>query len=249
MIDAHCHLDLYPNPEEIAQEIEKKQIATVAVTNIPSHFMFSTPHVRPYKHVYLALGMHPLLAESHTESERRKFKLAAKQTMFIGEVGLDFSVHGQATANQQLTTFQEVLQSINDRHRFISLHSRGAEEKVNDMLAQCQIKMAVFHWYSGPVSILAKILENGHYLSINPAMVKSKNGQKIIDQLPKSRVLTETDGPYVRIGSRTAKPSDVLSVLSYLAKVWRISVDEAEHQVLDNFRRIVDSIRAPSLHD
>jgi TatD DNase family protein len=239
MIDAHCHLDLYPNPEEIAQEIEKKQITTIAVTNIPSHFIFSTPHVRPYKEVHLALGLHPLVAESHTETERRKFKLAAKQTMFIGEIGLDFSVHGKATLKEQLITFQEVLQSINDRPRFISLHSRGAEDKVNDMLAQYEIEGSVFHWYSGPLSVLAKIVENGHYFSINTAMIKSKNGQKIIDRVPQNRVLTETDGPYIRIGSRIAKPSDVAAVLDYLAKVWGISVDEAEHHVLENFRRIL----------
>ncbi len=242
MIDAHCHLDLYPNPEEIAREVEKKQITTIAVTNIPSHFLFSSPHVRPYKNVHLALGMHPLVAESHTESERKKFRLTAKQAMFIGEIGLDFSVHGKATANQQVITFQEVLQTINDQPRFISIHSRGAEEKVNDLLAQYQIRVAIFHWYSGPVSVLAKIIENGHYLSINPAMIKSKNGQKIIAQLPKSRVLTETDGPYVRIGARIAKPGDVMSVLGYLANAWEISVDEAEETVLGNFRRIGDLI-------
>ena len=246
MIDTHCHLDLYQNPEEVAREIEKKEITTIAVTNLPSHFIFSTSHVKPYKYIRLALGMHPLLTESHTELELRRFKQSAQQTLFIGEVGLDFSVHGKATASQQLITFQEVLQSINDRPRFISIHSRGAEDKVNDLLTQYQIKRSVFHWYSGPVSVLTKIVENGHYLSINPSMIKSKNGQKIIDQLPKNRVLTETDGPYVKMGLRIVNPSDVASVLVYLAKAWKISVDEAEHQVFENFQGIMDSIITPS---
>ena len=246
MIDVHCHLDLYQNPEEVAQEIEKKQITTIAVTNLPSHFIFSAPHVRPYKNIHLALGMHPLLTESHAELELKQFKQAAKQTLFIGEVGLDFSVHGKATASQQLITFQEVLQSINDRPRFISIHSRGAEDRVNDLLAQYQIKRSVFHWYSGSISVLGKIIEDGHYLSINPAMIKSKNGQKIIEQLPKSSVLTETDGPYLRIGARIAKPSDVANVLVYLAKAWGVSADEAEHQVFENFQGIIDPVRRHS---
>lgn len=244
MIDAHCHLDLYPNPEEIAQEIENKQITTIAVTNIPSHFIFSIPHVRPYKKVHLALGMHPLVAESHTDAELRRFKQEAKQAAFIGEIGLDFSAQGKATAVEQVRTFEEVLRTIKDRPRFVSIHSRGAEDKINELLSQFAIKKCVFHWYSGPISVLHKILENGHYLSINPSMVTSKNGQKIIDHLPRNCVITETDGPYVRIGSRIAKPSDVTSVLDYLSRVWGSTFDEAESQIAENFQVLLDSIPA-----
>jgi TatD DNase family protein len=244
MIDVHCHLDLYPNPEEIAQEIESKQIITIAVTNIPSHFVFSTPHVRLYKNVHLALGMHPLVAESHTAEELKKFKEAAKQTLFIGEIGLDFSVHGKETTTQQVHTFEEVLRVIQDRPRFVSIHSRGAEDKIDELLSQYEVRKCVFHWYSGPISVLRKIIENGHYASVNPSMVKSKNGQKIIDQLPKDRVMTETDGPYVRIGSRLAKPSDVASVLKYLSQVWGIALDEVESQIAENFHGILDSVQS-----
>lgn len=243
MIDAHCHLDLYPNPEEIAQEIENKQITTIAVTNIPSHFIFSIPHVRSYKKVHLALGIHPLVAESHTDAELRKFKQEAKQAAFIGEIGLDFSAQGKATAVEQVRTFEEVLRTIKDRPRFVSIHSRGAEDKINELLSQFAIKKCVFHWYSGPISVLHKILENGHYLSINPSMVKSKNGQRIIDQVPKNRVMTETDGPYLRIRSRNVTPSDVASVLEYLSRVWGSTFDEAESQVAENFRGLLDDIQ------
>jgi TatD DNase family protein len=246
MIDAHCHLDLYQNPEEVAREIEKKQITTIAVTNLPSHFIFSAPYVRPYKNIHLALGMHPLLSESYSDFELQQFKKSAKQTLFIGEIGLDFSEQGKATARQQLIAFSEILQSINDRPRFISIHSRGAEEVISDLILQYQIKKAVFHWYSGRISVLDKIIEAGHYLSINPMMISSKKGQKIIDRLPRNFALTETDGPYVRIGKRIAKPDDVIGVLVYLAKVWEISVNEAEYQVFENFQRIIDPIRKNS---
>ena len=75
-------------------------------------------------------------------------------------------------------------------------------------------------------------------------MVKSKNGQRIIDQVPKNRVMTETDGPYLRIGSRNVTPSDVASVLEYLSRVWGSAFDEAESQVAENFRGLLDDIQA-----
>ena len=246
MIDTHCHLDLYQNPEEVAWEIEKKRITTVAVTNLPSHYLFSAPYVRPYKYIYLALGLHPLLSEMHSDAELKQFRKAVKQALYIGEIGLDFSVHGKATAGQQLHTFREVLQAISDRPRFISIHSRGAENEVSDLLAEYKVKGAVFHWYSGPVSVLGKIIKAGHYLSINPAMIRSKKGQNIIEQLPKTCVLTETDGPYTKIEARIAKPNDVTMILAYLARSWGISVAEVECQVFENFQRIVDPVRINS---
>ncbi len=68
-------------------------------------------------------------------------------------------------------------------------------------------------------------------------MVDSQKGSEIISRLPKDRVLTETDGPYVKIGKRPAEPSDVQIVLTALAKLWGVTVEEAETQVQDNFVR------------
>jgi len=40
MIDAHCHIDLYPNPEKLLRELDKQGITVISVTNLPSHPMF-----------------------------------------------------------------------------------------------------------------------------------------------------------------------------------------------------------------
>lgn len=242
MIDAHCHLDLYQYPEEVALETEKNRITTIAVTNLPSHFVFSTPYVRRYKNIHLALGMHPLFTESHSSEELTHFKGAAKHTLFIGEVGLDFSIRGKATYNQQLNTFQEILRVINDRPRFISIHARGAEKAVIDLLDRYQIKNAVFHWYSGPVRILEQITSKGHYLSVNPGMIISKKGQAIIERIPKENILTETDGPYLQIKGRPAQPKDISLVIEYLANLWRTSQAEVENQVESNFKEIITRV-------
>jgi len=90
MIDSHCHIDLYHNPEKVALNVEKANIKTIAVTNLPSHFEIGYPHVKNYRNVSLALGYHPLFVTDNN-NELPKFKKLIEKTSFVGEIGLDFS--------------------------------------------------------------------------------------------------------------------------------------------------------------
>jgi TatD DNase family protein len=188
------------------------------------------------------LGLHPLLVEKHTLVELNKFENLIARTSYIGEIGLDFSAEGYSTKKSQVDSLSFVLSIINDKPRFISLHSRKAEDEVLDLINKYKIVNAVFHWYSGSISTLEKILETGHYLSINPAMLKTKKGQKIIERLPQNRVLTETDGPHVQVGAGSVKPVNVKNVLGYLARVWSVSETEAEQKVFNNFEQLIKPI-------
>jgi TatD DNase family protein len=51
------------------------------------------------------------------------------------------------------------------------------------------------------------IIDAGHYLSVTPVMIKSAKGRKIIDRVAMERVLTGTDGPYLKAGDRLTNPS------------------------------------------
>jgi Mg-dependent DNase len=101
MIDTHCHIDMFPNPHQIANYSERNNIITIGVTNLPSHFELGLPHIRQYKKIRLALGLHPLYAEKH-QSEYDVFKRNIDNTSYIGEVGLDFSREGISTKELQI---------------------------------------------------------------------------------------------------------------------------------------------------
>ncbi|MCP4297070.1 MAG: hypothetical protein GY786_15815 [Proteobacteria bacterium] len=73
-------------------------------------------------------------------------------------------------------------------------------------------------------------------------MIKSKNGQRIIERIPPDRILTETDGPYVKIKGRPAEPKDVNLVVSYLNKIWDIPTAEVEYKIRSNFQMIIQHI-------
>jgi TatD DNase family protein len=241
MLDTHCHLDRYPDPLAVAQEAEREKIVTVGVTNLPSHFEAGVPHVRQFRYVRLALGLHPLAARSH-KSELPTFRQLVEKTSYIGEVGLDFSKEGAPTRAQQEESFREVLSVVSERPKLITLHSRGAEGRVLELLKEYDIRQAVFHWYSGSRSVLAEALSCGHYFSSNPAMVRSRNGRAVIAQIPRDRMLTETDGPYVKIGNRPARPPDVRLVIEYLSECWGVTVQEVLSRVRKNFDTVLGSL-------
>ncbi|GIO55926.1 MULTISPECIES: Qat anti-phage system TatD family nuclease QatD [Paenibacillus] len=243
MIDAHCHIDLYKNPYVVAIENEKKGISTIAVTNLPSHYELGYSHLKDFKYIRLALGLHPLYANIHTPTEMKRFIDLAKQTSYIGEIGLDFSREGIATKTKQIQSFRHVLAHISDRPRFITLHSRRAEPTVLEMLEEFSVKGAVFHWYSGSLSFLKEIVAAGHYFSVNPAMLQSSNGCKIIAKIPRNRVLTETDGPFVKIENKIVTSQDISLVQKYLSSLWSCSYEDVERQIKENFNQTLLPIK------
>lgn len=238
MIDAHCHLDDYPDPLRMAGEIERSKILTIAVTGLPSAFEEALTHLRGFRYIRAALGLHPLLAGRHS-AERDLFASCLSRTSYVGEVGLDFSEEGKATALQQVESFRFVLEAVRKKPRFLSVHSRRAEEEVIDLLEEAHVGPAVFHWYSGSEKQLQRLLRLGHMCSVNPAMTRNARGRALVEQMPPERVLTETDGPYVRVGARQSEPRDVVLVERFLADRWGKSVADVRRQVLANLRAAI----------
>lgn len=242
IVDTHCHYDMFDNPTQIIKDCENRNIITIGMTNLPSHFEMGYPHIKGYKYIRMALGLHPLMAREHNR-ELVRFKKNIDNTSYIGEVGLDFSRDGISTKDIQISSFEYVLETIKSKKKIVSLHSRRAEKEVLELLKKYEIKNAIFHWYSGGVKVLREIFENGYYFSINPTMVKSKSGQKLIAEMPLDRILTETDSPYTQIGSRTTKPSDVKIVISYLSESKGMSAEVVENKIYSNFKNLINKIR------
>jgi len=242
MLDTHCHVDLYKQPSAVADRAERAGVFTILVTNLPSAYERSRPYVAQRRRIRLALGLHPLLADQHAR-ERERFRVLLPETSFVGEVGLDFSREGKPTANIQIESFEFVLQALGAAPKFVSIHSRRAEAHVVELLKSAHRSPAVFHWYSGPLRVLEQALGEGHYFSVNPAMINSDNGRKIIAAIPQERVLTETDGPFVTIGDREVEPPDVAQVEEALARTWGVSPLQARSIIAKNFQTIVQPLK------
>lgn len=241
MLDSHCHLDRYDDPAVVMKTADARHVFLVAVTNLPSHFVAGRPHVRPYKRIRLALGLHPLTASQHS-LERALFEQLLPTTSFVGEVGLDFSREGRSTEKEQLETFRFVARLVAASPKFVTLHSRGAERAVLDTLTEFGVPPAVFHWYTGPANVLTEISAAGHYFSVNPSMTASANGRRVIEAVPQDRVLTESDGPYGKVAGNPCRPWEVSAIESFLSSLWSKPVEDVRALVWDNFKRVLAPI-------
>src|SRR5262249_1932937 len=165
--------------------------------------------------------MHPLRAASAPPHEQAMFFRFLGETDYVGEVGLDGSQQGKPTLRAQSKMFGRLLQQPTLRAKVLTVHSRGAEQQTIEALAAAGAH-AILHWYSGALKHIEPALSAGLRFSVNGSMLRSKNGRRIIAELPRDRVLTETDGPYTRVGARPAEPGDIPAVVSSLAKVWDV---------------------------
>ena len=238
MLDSHCHLDRFRNPETVAAQAAGRGVFIVAMTNLPSHFEVGLRHARQLKRVRLSLGLHPLAASDHAR-EMGAFERSLPNTTFVGEIGLDFSRYGQATAECQVESFRHVIRLVAGKRKFISLHSRGAEAAVLEVLKEHGIVGAVFHWYTGSLRTLDDILQAGHLLSVNPAMISAARGPAVIRRIPRDRLLTETDGPHVLVNEKPALPWHVGLVEEFVAREWKSSQADVRRQVWTNFTDIL----------
>lgn len=243
MHDTHCHIDLYKDPYDVANSTERAKISTIAVTNLPSAYFSALPHMRGFSQLRLAVGLHPLLSEHHTEEEKQLFKQALHETQYVGEIGLDFSKEGIASKEVQISSFRFVLALLQAQPKIVTLHSHRAESEVLELLTEFQVKPVIFHWFSGSVKVLEKVIEAGHYCSVNPAMIRSAYGQKVIGCIAKERLLIESDGPFVSISKRPAVPSDGKLVHQYLSAHWDLSMTEVETQLTTNLTMYLHKIR------
>ncbi len=240
LVDTHCHLDLYPDPAALLRTIEEAGVYTVAVTNAPSVFPHTKRLTERARYVRPAIGLHPELVKTHA-GERSLFWQHLSETRYVGEVGLDHVTTDSGERSLQREVFAEVLERCAAAgDKVLTVHSRRAASTVIDMVGKEFPGVVILHWFSGSVREASRAAANGLYFSLNPAMVRSKSGQALIESMDPSRVLTETDGPFVTLEKAPATPPDVSLVVRHLAGVWRTSDEEAAGRVFGTLRRVLN---------
>lgn len=236
LFDTHCHLDLYPDYVNVIDQIERARVYTISVTNAPSVFRQSSRIAEGAQFIRTAVGLHPKLVGQRYR-ELSLFTELLEETRYVGEVGLDFVSQNLRDRELQKKAFETILERCADYgDKFITVHSRRAAGEVVDMVGKAYPGTVVLHWFSGSSKVLKRALENGLLFSVNPAMLASEKGRQLITEIPLDRILTETDGPFVKAGDDVARPHDVASVISGLAELKDLDPPQIAQNLLNNFR-------------
>lgn len=195
LIDTHMHLDCCKNHKEIYDMINELKQYTLCVTNTPEDFERCIKLYQQTKYLRFALGFNPQYV-GVKKFNSFIFMRNIKKTKYIGEVGLDFTKPFVNYKDEQIKIFDFICKIAANNNHIISVHSRGAEEKVLEVLMKNNVKRAILHWYTGDVELIDRFVEAGYYFSINERMVKSGSGKEVIKNIPKDRRLIETDYPF-----------------------------------------------------
>ena len=244
MIDFHCHLDLYPDPDAVAAAGQHDQVAVLSVTTTPSAFVGTSNLEAERPMIRTALGLHPELAHQRSH-ELALFDQLVPTTPFVGEIGLDGSFRFAHTRTPQAEVFTHILRSCADAGgRILSIHSRGAVRPVLDALrANPDAGTPVLHWFTGTARQAETAVDQGCWFSIGTPLLTTAKGRGLVAALPQDRVLTETDGPFATHNGRSLVPRDVLSTLELLAELWAMEISLARRQVATNMKALLASIR------
>lgn len=239
--DTHFHLDLMSEPEKIANEIERQQVYTIAVTNSPSVFFFTEKITSNKKFIRAALGLHPeLAAERHKEVVQ--FTELIDKTRYVGEIGLDNSNKSPSDYRMQKEVFEKLISVCADKgDKILTIHSRRAAKDVLDILGNGFPGKVILHWYSDALRHIEVAVDRGYYFSVNYPMLQSKNGKKIIESIPHERILIETDGPFTKNGNKEFVPSMTPMILENLFSLKREfdSLDSFEKTIKRNFENLL----------
>jgi TatD DNase family protein len=242
MIDFHCHLDLYPNPEAVVRECVSRGVYVLSVTTTPSAWRGTSALARGASRIRTALGLHPQIVHER-KGELPLFEQLLPEVRYVGETGLDGSPEYKQSWDDQLRAFTQILDLCEKAGgRVLTIHSRRAARQVLDRLTEYpRAGTPILHWFSGSPSELVRAVDLGCWFSVGPAMLAGQKGRALASRMPRERVLTETDGPFAQLEGRAAMPWDAEQATKLLAEVWGIPMQEAAKQVSDNLRRLVDS--------
>jgi TatD DNase family protein len=247
VIDFHCHIDLYPDPAAVAAEASRLGVYVLAVTTTPAAWAGAHERFGQVPRLRLAVGLHPELAHTPHGDVGLLASLLSR-TRYVGEIGLDGTPALRPHTDVQRDVFERVLQACaNAGGKILSIHSRRAASEVLDCLERRPDSgTPVLHWFSGSRAQLQRAVQLGCWFSVGPAMAVSASGREAIQSMPRDRVLTESDGPFVEVGSRPATPADMAHVEALLAAAWPdMSPDDVHGQMLGNLRRLVTMSSIP----
>lgn len=242
-IDAHCHINFFKKPGDIALACEKYKVHTIYVTTLPSHFEATYDYVKTLTYIHPSIGFHALEFNYDLEVERKIFLENIDKTQYVGEIGLDFSKKSKVDQCRQIENFEFILNAIKGKDKIVSVHSLNAEDEVIGLLNQYEIDKVILHWYTGKISSLKQAVSQGFYFSINKAMVESQKGRNIISKIPQKLILIETDAPFID----NVLPYSNDEVYQYLQSIWGMSLEQTKTIVLNNFHRLQKSSKRKSL--
>ena len=251
LIDAHVHLsdaEYTGHIDELIADAKNADV-TALVTNSMDLKTCQNDVKLAEKYpdlVYPALGIHPwnvnVIEEKEIQETIEFIQQHKSAVKAIGEIGLDAKY--ETIWEKQTMVFDRMLRLAETLELPVIIHSRGTTDKVVEMLPSYRLKRVLLHWFSHPMTALAKALDNGYFITEGPPVTYSNGIREVVEKTPLTNLLTETDGPVTYwkqpFNGQLTKPSYVRYVVGAVAEIKKMPAEEVAEQIIKNFEVFFD---------
>lgn len=162
------------------------------------------------------------------------------QAFAVGEIGLDGHWVPEPFWPRQEAVFRAAVTLALEAGKPIIIHTRKRERRAFEIVRELGATRVCWHCFGGKVTLARQIAaEAGQWFSIPANARRSESFTRMLETLPRDRLLLETDCPYLSPDrERASEPADVAGTAAYAAELWRAPVAEVAARIEDNFARL-----------
>ncbi len=247
-VDVHCHLHFKEfdadRDDVIKRTRQNKVVAVITSGTDHENNIKALELASKYDIVKASLGLYPtdILALSEEEIQKEFDFIVANRSNIIavGEIGLDYKdTTEKLPQEKQKKYFGQLLEIAEKLKKPVVLHTRKAEADVIEIMQSTTLKDVVFHCFTGNYKLIKKIVNNGWYFSIPPIILRSLHFQGLVNMVPITQLLTETDSPYLApLPKQRNEPMFVAKTVEKIAEIKNIAQSEVTKNNFSNFQRI-----------
>ena len=259
LVDSHCHLDFPDFAEErdaiVQRALNLGVVRLVTICTRVRKFDGIIGIAERYDSVFASVGTHPNNAHEELDvTADDLIKLAEHpKVVAIGEAGLDYH-YDYAPPEAQQQGFRTHIAAARVTGLPLVIHARSADEDMIAILREESGKGAfpfILHCFSSGAELARVGVELGGYISFS-GILPFKNSPEIRDiarNVPRDRLLVETDAPYLAPMPHRGKrnePSFVTHTAAVLADTIGVSVEEIGTLTTDNVFRLFTKMPRPA---
>jgi len=248
-IDSHCHLnfpELAENLDEILANMRRNEVSHalcvgVNLENFPQILALAEQH----ENIYASVGVHPDYELKAEPTQELLVQLAQHpKVIAIGETGLDyFRLKGDL--EWQRTRFRTHICVARESRKPLIIHTREAAPDTLRIMAEEGADQigGVMHCFTESLEVAQAAIEMNFHISFS-GIVTFKNAtliKEVARSIPLSRMLIETDAPYlapVPYRGKLNQPSYVKHIAEEIAKLRGITLEEVGRATSENFGRL-----------
>jgi len=162
----------------------------------------------------------------------------------IGEVGLDFwAVKSPEERALQAKIFSMFVDLSLELDLPLNVHSRSAGRQVIDILLGRKAKRVQLHAFDGKFGTAIAAVDAGYFFSVPPSIVRSRQKQKLVKNLPLSCLMIESDSPVLgpEPGVRN-EPTNTVIAIETIAAIKGETTRAVAEATFENTRRLYRQI-------